>query len=103
MPDTDNGALLVDGGVIGIDDVAATLYPHGAAHDGAVGAECDGPQPVDGAGGGEHPGFVALVEQLDAVVVEEGAQTQQRVTRIDLLANGVGGHSHGGPSWSDGV
>ena len=63
---------------------------HGAAHDGAVGAERDGPHTVDGAGCGEHAGLVALVQQLDAVGIEEGSQTQQRVAWVERLADSLG-------------
>ncbi len=74
VPDADDRALLLDGGVVGVDDVRAALDAHGAAHDGAVGAERDGADAVDGAGGGQHAGAVTLVQQLDgAVVVEERA------------------------------
>ena len=54
----------------------ATLHTHGAAHDGAVGAERDGAHAVDGAGRGQHARAVPLVQQLDAAVVEERAQAQ---------------------------
>lgn len=74
VPDTHDGALLLDGGVVGVDDVAATLDTHGAAHDGAVGAEGDGPDSVDRARGGQHTRAVTLMQQLDAAVVEEGVK-----------------------------
>ena len=76
VPDTDDRALLLDGGVVGIDDVPAALHTHGAAHDGAVGAERDGAHAVDRARRGQHARAVPLVQQLDAAVVEERAQAQ---------------------------
>ena len=79
------GALLVDGGVVGVDDVAAALDAHRATHHGAVGAERDGAHAVDGAGRGEHAGAVALVEQFHGAVVEERAQAQQGIARIEGL------------------
>ena len=92
VPDAHDRALLLDGGVVGVDDVRAALDAHRAAHDGAVGAERDGAHTVDGARGGQHAGAVALVQQLDGVVVEESAQAQQRVARVERLANRLGGH-----------
>ena len=84
VPDADDRALLLDGGVVGVDDVGAAFDTHGAAHDGAVGAERDGAHTVDGARGGEHAGAVALVQQFNAaVVVEERLQSQQRITWIE--------------------
>ena len=83
MPDADDRALLLDGGVVGVDDVGAALHAHRATHHGPVGAERDGPDTVDGARGGEHARAVTLVQQLEgAVVVEERLQAQQRITRI---------------------
>ena len=92
VPDTDDRAVLLDREVIGVDDVLAAFHAHGAAHDGAVGAEGDGAHTVDGAGRGQHAGAVTLVQQLHAVVVEEGPQTQQRVTRVERLAHRLGSH-----------
>src|SRR4029450_8332133 len=82
VPDTHDGALLLDRGVVGVDDVRAALHTHGAAHDGAVGAEGDGAHAVDGAGRGQHARAVTLVQQLDAAVVEERAQAQQRIAWV---------------------
>src|SRR6185312_9543419 len=72
VPDTHDGGLLVDGGVVGADDVGAAVDAHGATHDGAVGGERDGVHAVDGAGGGQDARLVALVQRLDAARVEEG-------------------------------
>ncbi len=47
---------------------------------------------VDGAGGGQDARLVPLVQQLDAAVVEEGSQAQQRVTRVERLADRLWGH-----------
>ena len=55
VPDAHDRAVLLDGEVVGVDDVLATLDAHRAAHDGAVGAERDGAHAVDGAGRGQHP------------------------------------------------
>ena len=92
MPDADDRALLLDGGVVGVDDVGAALHTHRAAHHGAVGAERDGAHPVDGAGRGQHARAVPLVQQLDAAVVEEGGQPQQGIAGIKRLVDRVGGH-----------
>ncbi len=83
MPDAHDRALLLDGGVVGVDDVLAALHAHGATHDGAVGAEGDRAHTVDAAGGGEHTGAVTLMQQLHAAVVEERGQPQQRVARVE--------------------
>ena len=90
VPDADDRALLLDGGVVGVDDVRAALDPHRAAHHGAVGAECDGAHAVDGPAGREHAGAVTLVQQFDAAVVEEPAQSQQRVARVERFVNCLG-------------
>ena len=107
MPDPDDRALLLDSGVVGVDDMATTLDAHRAAHDGAVGAERDGPHALDGAGRGEHSGLVALVQQFDAVIVEEGAQPLQRVTGVERFTYCFRGHGRhpnllapAGASWS---
>ena len=84
VPDADDRALLLDGGVVGVDDVGAALHAHRAAHDGAVGAERDGAHTVDGACGGKHAGAVTLMQQFEgAVVVEERLEAQQRIARIE--------------------
>ena len=38
------------------------------------------------------PELVALVQQLDAAVVEERAQPQQRIARVERLGGRLGGH-----------
>ena len=92
VPDADDRALLLDRGVVGVDDVRATLHTHGAAHDGAVGAERDGAHAVDGPGRGQHAGAVTLVKKFDGVGVEESAQAQQRIAWIERFADSLGGH-----------
>ena len=83
VPDADDRALLLDGGVVGVDDVGTALDAHRATHDGAVGAEGDGADTVDGARRGEDARPVPLVQQFNAaVVVEKGAQAQQRIAWI---------------------
>ena len=87
VPDAHDRALLLDGGVVGVDDVRAALDAHGAAHHGAVSAERDGAHTVHGAGRGEHAGAVTLVQQLrrcrrrrncsDATADREGRATRQ--------------------------
>ncbi len=74
VPETDDRALVLDGGVVGLDDVGAALHAHGTAHDGAVGAERDGAHTVDGAGRRQHTGAVTFMQQLDAALVEERGQ-----------------------------
>ena len=83
VPDADDRALLLDGGVVGVDDVGAAFDAHRAAHDGAVGAERDGAHAVDGACRGEHAGAVPLVQQLDGAVVEERLEAQQRIAGVE--------------------
>ena len=92
VPDADDRALFLDRGVVGVDDVCATLHTHRAAHDGAVGAERDGAHAVDGPARGQHAGAVTLVKKFDAVVVEESSQAQQRVAWIKRFADGLRGH-----------
>ena len=76
VPDSDDRALLLDCEVVGVDDLAAAVHAHGTAHDGSVGAERNGAQAVDSTGRGQDAGLVALMQQLDTVVVEEGSQPQ---------------------------
>ena len=103
VPDADDRGLFFDRGVVGVDDVRAPLHTHGAAHHGAVGAECDGANAVDGPGRGQHAGAVRFVEQFDAVVVEESAQAQQRIAWIERFADSLRGHDgHVDPSCSAG-
>ena len=92
VPDAHDRTLLVDREVVGIDDVATAVDTHRAAHDGAIGAERNGAQTVDGAGRGQDSGLIPLVQWFDAVVVEEVPQPQQRVTRIECFADHVRGH-----------
>ena len=61
VPDTDDGALLLDSEVVSIDDMAAPVDAHSAAHDGPVGAERDRAQPVDRAGRSQDSGLVPLM------------------------------------------
>ncbi len=92
VPDADDRALLLDGGVVGVDDVLAAFGAHRAAHDGAVRAEGNCAHTVHGAGGGQYSRAITLVQQFDAVVVEEVAQTQEGVAGVERLANRLGGH-----------
>ena len=92
VPDADDGALLFDSEVVGIDDVAAPVDAHSAAHDGPVSAERDRAQPVDRAGRGQDAGLVPLMQQFDAVIVEEGLQAQQWVARVQRFADRLRGH-----------
>ena len=85
VPDADDRALLLDGGVVGVDDVGAALDAHRAAHDGAVGAERDGAHAVDGARGGEHAGPVPLVQELHAAVVVEERAADAAADRGDRV------------------
>ena len=102
VPDADDRGVLLDGQVVGVDDVLTAFYAHRPAHHRAVGAERDGAQTVDGAGGGEHAGTITLVQQFDAVVVEEGAQPQQGVAGVEGLADRFRSHDrHSSSSWSD--
>lgn len=90
VPDADDRALLLDGGVVGVDDVGTALDTHGAAHHGAVGAERNRANTVDRAGSRQHARAVPLVQQLDAAVIEEGLQAQQRVAGVERLGSGFG-------------
>src|ERR1700722_6687423 len=85
MPDAHDRALLFDGGVVGVDDVRAPLEPHGPAHQGPVGGKGVGAKAVNGSARGEHTGAVALVQQLDAAVVEEPAKPRQWNAWVERL------------------
>ena len=92
VPDAHDRTLFVDREVVGIDDVATAVDTHRPAHDGAIGAERDGAQAIDGAGGGLDSGLIPLVQRFDAAIVEEVSQPQQRVTRIECFADHLRGH-----------
>lgn len=84
MPDAHDRALLLDGGVIGVDDVGTALNAHRAAHHGPVGAERNGANTVDGACRRQHARPIPLVQQLDvAAVVEERLQAEQWIAWVE--------------------
>src|SRR6185312_396880 len=90
MPDAHDRALLFDGLVVGVDDVPAAVDAHRAAHDGAVRAKGNCANTVDGAGRGEYSGPVTFVQQLNAAVVEEVGQPQQRVSWVERFFDRLG-------------
>ncbi|TEA00886.1 hypothetical protein CCUG60884_04779 [Mycobacteroides salmoniphilum] len=104
VPDTHDGALFFDRGVVGVHDVPATLDTHGPAHDGAVGAKGDGPHSVDRATGSQHTRAITLVQQLHSALIKKRAQPQQRITRIERFVDSLGSQDrHREPRYRVGV
>ena len=117
VPETHDRGVFLEGGVDRRHDVLAAFDAHGAAHDGGIGAVCDGADTVDVAGRGQHTGLVTRMQGDDSPGVEQLLQARKGIARIDrriglrrgcqdchrvLLVAGPGGLSMGGDPFEKG-
>src|SRR5262245_21651963 len=88
VPEAEHGYAFANRGIDRVDDVAAALDAHRAAHLRAVGGVRDGRRTVDLAPRPEHARAVALHGQPQCAAVEEVAQPEFRVAMVDGVVDG---------------
>ena len=100
VPQPDDGCLVGERTLVGVDHHLAADLAHRPAHDGRVGAERHDMGAVDLADRREHPAVVVGRDQLERAVVEERRQPEVRVARVllarELRLLALGGDGCGG-------